>query len=403
MDIINLYENYNSYFKADLKAIFERCSKIASKNKVKIYLIGGLVRDLMLGRENYDIDITVEGDAIKFAKILEKEIGAKILSLHKPFGTAKVEINGIKVDFASTRSELYPKKGHLPKVNEIGCSLEKDVLRRDFTVNSLALSLNQQNFAQGLDYVGGFKDLKNKKIRILHDKSFIDDPTRIIRALKYAQRLSFELDKKTFELQKEYLKKINYDMCYKRVKNELKLTFNSKSQNAFETFIEQGIYKLITKKGIELPKINIEKLIAKYRIKHSWIVYVGLIGVFEEDSFSDKLELTKKEKETISASKKLLKLKIKKDDFGIYKAFEGKCIESLIIYYLISCDEKVLRYLDVLRGIKINIKGQDLIAIGLKPSKEFSQIFDYVLREKLKNSKINKAKEIELVRGFCNY
>lgn len=296
MNIINLYENYNS----DLKAVFVQCSKIAAKNDFKLYLIGGMVRDLLLGNESLDVDITVEDDAIEFAHILEKEIGAKISSVHESFGTVKININGQKIDLASTRSESYPKAGHLPHVDKIGCPLKEDVIRRDFTINALALSLNQENFADLIDYTGGFDDLKSKKIRILHDKSFVDDPTRIIRALKYATRLGFELDKKTLKLQQDYLQNINYDMCYKRVKQEIKKTFEQNSQEAFEKFVEQKIYKLITKKEIKTPKINIEKLINKYTPKHIWLVYFGVLAV----ELNIELSPTKYEKEVIEGAKK---------------------------------------------------------------------------------------------------
>ena len=281
MNIVNLYENYNNYFNAELKNIFNLCSKTAADNNFKIYLIGGIVRDLLLGRENLDIDITVEGDAIEFARLLKNEAGAKISSIHEDFGTAKVRIKGQKIDLASTRSESYKNAGHLPVVAQIGCSLEKDVVRRDFTINSLALSLNinadGENFADLIDYVGGFDDLKSKKLSVLHDKSFIDDPTRIIRGLKYSVRLGFDIEEHTLELQKSYLENINYDMCYKRVKNELKLTLGLNSQEAFIRFISQKIWKFISEKEIELPKVNIQKLIDKYQPKYPWLVYFVVI------------------------------------------------------------------------------------------------------------------------------
>lgn len=409
MNIINIYENYNSYFNPDLKvqlkAIFEQCSKIAFKNNYKLYLVGGLVRDILLGRESLDIDIVVEGDAIEFAHILERECGAKILSIHKDFGTVKIVIQGQKIDFASTRSETYPKKGHLPKVQGIGCSLEKDILRRDFTINSLAISLNQNNFADLIDYVNGFDDLKDKKIRILHDKSFIDDPTRIIRALKYSARLGFELEENTLNLQEEYLKNINYDMSYKRVKNEIKKTFTDCEKGTFDKFIEQGIYKLITQEEIQKPKINIENLIQKYKPKHPWLVYLGIIVIGED---IDKLELTKCEKDVIKSAESLVEKKLE-DDFAIYKAFGTQkpktlLVETLLILAILGKNSepkrKVIHYLENLKKIKLHINGNDLLKLGFAPSKAFSEGFDYVLKEKLKNPKMTKSEELVLIKRF---
>lgn len=399
MNIINIYENYNGYFSKEFKSIFELCSKIAAKNGYKIYLIGGLVRDMLLNKESLDIDITVEGDAIEFARVLEREAKAKILSVHKDFGTVKVQFDGEKIDFASTRSETYPKKGHLPQVAQIGCPLEKDVIRRDFTINSLAMSLNQDSFADLFDYVGGFEDLKSKKIRILHDKSFIDDPTRIIRALKYSTRLGFKLDEKTFKLQQDYLRNINYDMCNKRVKNEIKYTFEQNSQEAFERFVDEKIYKLIIKDDISKPKFNIQELIEKCSPKHPWLVYFGLASINESKSLFDKLELTNAEKQVISDAQELINASLK-SDFSIYTSFNKVKLETLLILALLGKGKEVLHYLNDLQKIKLHINGKDLLELGISPSKAYGDGFNYVLKEKLNNPKLNKAQELELIKKY---
>jgi len=401
MNIINIYDNYNSYFSAEFKAFFEQCSKIASKSGHKLYLIGGLVRDMLLNEKSLDIDITIEGDAIEFAHILQRESDAKILSIHPSFGTIKVELQGQKIDFASTRSESYPKKGHLPQVSEIGCSLEKDILRRDFTINSLALSLNQDGFANLIDFVDGFEDLKAKKIRVLHEKSFIDDPTRIIRALKYSARLGFELEEKTLELQEDYLKNVNYDMCNKRIKQEIKKTFSTCKQETFEKFIEQGIYKLITSENIQKPKTDIDTLINYYNPKYQWLIYFELIAVFENEELLDKLELTKSEKDVIINAQAILKTELK-NDVEIYKALSSQRIETLLILAILGRDKEVSHYLKDLEKIKLHINGNDVLKLGFTPSKFFGEGFDYVLKKKLQNPKIGKNEELELIKEYLS-
>jgi len=401
MNIIKIYENYNSYFDSDLKALFELISKVASDNSFKIYLIGGMVRDLLLNQKSLDIDITVEGNAIDFAHVLENKANAKILSIHDDFGTVKIEINGKKVDFASTRSEIYPKKGQLPLVETIGCPLKEDVLRRDFTINSLAMSLNKDSFADLIDFVDGFDDLNNKKIRILHDKSFIDDPTRIIRALKYASRLNFELDEKTLNLQSDYLKNINYDMCYKRVKQEFKKTFEHAGQETFNKFINQKIYKLLTKKEVTVPIINIDKLCVDYKPKHPWLIYLGYVAAFEAETFCDNLELTKSEKNIIEDAKNLIE-KTFSNDFEIYKAFCSLQTESIIIYACIGDINNAFRFLNYLKKIKLSIDGNDIIKLGFTPSKKFSEGLDFVLEKKLKNPDLNKTEELELISNYLS-
>lgn len=425
MDIINIYENYNNYFDDDLKSIFECCSKAASISGYRLYLIGGIVRDMLIGsnvvsgvgetsqdkdilrlapqndRTFMDIDITVEGDAIEFAHVLERECGAKILSVHKDFGTVKAEFRGKEIDFASTRSESYPRKGHLPLVEKIGCSLKEDVVRRDFTVNSLAVSLNDDSFANLIDYVGGFEDLKAKKIRILHDQSFIDDPTRIIRALKYSARLGFELDEQTLKLQEAYLKNINYDMCYKRVKQEIKKTFEQNFQTTFETFIRQGIYKLIINNEVKSPKTEIENLINQFKPKYPWLVYFGVLAIYSEDELLERLELTNQEKDVVRSAKELVNRDLN-DDYELYKAFSAQKIETLLILAASGKEKEVFHYLNKLKQIELAIDGNDLLNLGYSPSKSFSEGFDYVLRAKIKNPQITKAEEIEIIKNYLS-
>ena len=178
-------------------------------NSNKLFYIGGVVRDEILGKKSFDIDITYVGNAIEYCSKF-----GEVIQENPDFGTIKVNVDGKEVDFASTRSESYPHKGHLPVVEKIGCSLKEDVMRRDFTINALAKSVTTGEI---VDYVGGLKDIKNKKLRVLHDESFIDDPTRIIRGLKFSVRFGFELEEHTKRLQDVYLSNINYDMSYKRV------------------------------------------------------------------------------------------------------------------------------------------------------------------------------------------
>lgn len=345
----------------------------------KLFYIGGVVRDEILGLESLDVDITYVGNAIEYCA----QFG-KVIQENPDFGTIRVNVDGREVDFASTREEVYDKKGHLPRVTKIGCDLKEDVLRRDFTINSLAKSVTTGEI---IDYSGGLKDIENKTLRVLHDGSFIDDPTRIIRALKFAVRFGFELDEHTKKLQDEYLKNINYDMCYKRVKKELIETFSLNSQKAFERFITQGIYKLVTINDVKLPEINIENLIKKYPVKHTWIVYVGILRDLS------RLELTRQEKKILDDCSELEKKSLN-DDFEIYKAFEKAEPESILLYAILK-DEKIARhYLDNLRKIKIETTGDDLLELGIKPSAEYKQIFDKILKAKLQNPTLTKEEEI---------
>lgn len=362
MDIINIYDNSD-----------------------KLYYIGGVVRDKLLGVESFDVDITYVGNAIEDCSKF-----GDVIRVNPDFGTVRVKVQGREVDFASTRSEIYEKKGHLPIVTKIGCSLKEDVLRRDFTVNALAMSVSTGEIT---DYTGGQEDLKNKILRVLHDESFIDDPTRIIRALKFRIRFGFHLEDNTKRLQEDYLANINYDISYKRVKKELIETFNLNSQRAFELFVNEGIYKLISPEKFELPNINIEELVKKYPVQNIWLVYIGLMPDLS------RIELTKEERKIVEDFCAVGDLKT---DFEIYKAFDGLALESILLYAVAKNKACALRYLDVLQYIKISVTGDDLLNLGIKPSPKYQEIFDCILKEKLKNPDMTKKDEINLVKLIKN-
>ncbi len=170
---------------------FRRIGRAADRDGLRAYLVGGCVRDLVLGRENLDWDIVLEHDALVLARRLARELKVKVTA-YPQFGTATLFLpRGRQIDLATTRSERYVRPGALPAVRK--GTLRQDLFRRDFTINTLAMSLNAGCFGQITDLFGGMRDLKAKKVRVLHDNSFIDDPTRILRAVRFEQRFGFSL------------------------------------------------------------------------------------------------------------------------------------------------------------------------------------------------------------------
>lgn len=373
----------NQFF--DYYIIFAKINAMSIVDK-NLYYIGGVVRDKILGQPSFDIDITYIGNAIEFAKNIPD---TEVLQINEPFGTVRIKYNNEEIDIASTRSEIYPQKGHLPVVQNIGCSLKEDVLRRDFTINAMAQSTLTGEI---IDYTHGLDDIKTKTLRVLHDNSFIDDPTRIVRALKFAVRFDFELDDHTKKLQENYLNNINYDMSYKRLKKELIETFNLNSQKAFERFVEQKIYKLIAPQEFELPNINLENLINKYKPNCIWIIYIGLLPDISS------LPLTKIERKIVDDFN-ALKTKSFNTDFEIYKNFENLNLESILMFTTIN-NKAVEKYLDNLRDIKPTINGKDLQQLGIKPSEKYQKCFDYILKEKIENPKMEKQQEFELAKKY---
>ncbi len=349
-------------------------------NSGKLFYVGGVVRDELLRRESFDVDIVYEGNAIEHCSCL-----GEVVRINPDFGTVRVKIGDEEVDFASTRSEIYPRPGHLPVVEKIGCSLKEDVLRRDFTVNSLAKSLKTGEI---VDYTGGLEDLKAGVLRVLHDKSFIDDPTRIIRALKFSVRFGFQLEENTRRLQEEYLANINYDVCYKRIKKEVMETLNLNSQEAFERFYDEGIYKLVTPVEVRRPRVDAAAIVEALGVNIPWIVYAGGLDL-------SRLELTKAEQRILKDFMEIRGRSLK-TDFEIYKAFSPVAPETIALYGAWVSKEPVECYLKI-KDIKISVTGDDLLAFGIKPSKQYVEIFDAVLKEKLKNPQMTKDEEIKFL------
>lgn len=182
-----------------LDEIIHRIGSIADKFNFEVYAVGGFVRDRILGRERKEVDFLVVGDGPEFARIVSEELKAKNLTIYKNFGTALIDYNGIKIEFVGSRRESYSKYSRKPQV-EPG-TFEDDIKRRDFTINTLAFSINSKNFGEIIDLFNGYEDIKNKIIKTPLDPfiTFSDDPLRIMRAIRFAAQLKFDIEENTLK------------------------------------------------------------------------------------------------------------------------------------------------------------------------------------------------------------
>ena len=201
--------------------IFKKAGQVASELDYEVFLVGGAVRDLLLRNYNLDIDLVAEGDGIYFAKTLAGYYPGCRVKSHDKFGTAVMLFDdGFKIDVATARHEYYPRPGALPQVET--SSIKRDLYRRDFTINTLAVSLNQEEWGRLIDFFGGARDIKDRVIRVLHNLAFVEDPTRILRAVRFASRFNFNLNKHAMTLIKGALKINIFDRVEgKRLFNEL--------------------------------------------------------------------------------------------------------------------------------------------------------------------------------------
>jgi tRNA nucleotidyltransferase (CCA-adding enzyme) len=191
----DVLEMVQSSLPKDIQGVLRSISRVAEESGLGVYLVGGVVRDLLLGFPNLDLDLVVEGEGIEFARRLAKELKGRMRS-HRKFGTAVVILpSGQRIDVATARTEFYEYPAALPTV-EVS-SIRQDLYRRDFTINAMAIALTGERFGELLDYFGGLRDLERRHIRILHNLSFVEDPTRIFRAVRFEQRYGFKLERQT--------------------------------------------------------------------------------------------------------------------------------------------------------------------------------------------------------------
>lgn len=203
-----------------LFSLLQKTGDLAERRRIHAYAVGGFVRDLLLGIPNLDLDLVVEGNGIRFAKALAQRYQARVTT-HDRFGTATVTLaDGRTFDVATARTESYASPADLPTVRR--SSIEEDFRRRDFTINTLAIRLNAPHFGELVDHHNGRRDLKDKTIRVLHGLSFIDDPTRVFRAIRLEQRLGFQLDRNTAVLMKEA---VNMKICHRLSPSRLSAEF----------------------------------------------------------------------------------------------------------------------------------------------------------------------------------
>jgi len=194
---MNLSAELDRWLPAPTRELLARIGSCAAQKGYRACLVGGAVRDLLLGESSLDLDVVVEGDALDVARSFETSGGPAIV-FHERFGTATLVSGPFRVDLATARNESYHMPGALPSVRP--GSIEQDLLRRDFTINAMAVHLGTERHGELVDPYGGRADLQHGLLRVLHEASFEDDATRILRGVRYEQRLGFAFEKSSLAL-----------------------------------------------------------------------------------------------------------------------------------------------------------------------------------------------------------
>ncbi|OHE56390.1 MAG: hypothetical protein A2Z47_14100 [Thermodesulfovibrio sp. RBG_19FT_COMBO_42_12] len=408
-------------FPSEVCGILKLSGEVAEGLGFNAYLVGGSVRDLLRGEENLDIDIVIEGDGILFAQAFGEKLHARVRT-HQRFGTAQVVTDKLKLDVATARTEYYESPAALPKVET--SSIKKDLYRRDFTINTLAVKLNPGDFGLLIDFFGGQRDLREKTIRVLHNLSFVEDPTRAFRAIRFSERFGFKISKHTENLIKSVIEMKLFDrLSGSRLYEELLLSFNETDPvGTLKRLSDFGLLKVIHSNLIFNEEL--EATLKSMRDTLSWfnllfleektdsgILYLMalLSGLGNEDAKAaiERLSPSPKVRDMIikgmSQARDILRRFPLDDPVEIYNLLNKFTLETVLFSMAVSKDrqkQKVIsHYLTGLRKIKTILKGDDLKRMGIQPGPVYSKILKEILEQRLKGNLKSREDEERFVRA----
>ena len=407
-------------FPAEIYNILKLSGEVAEENGFNAYLVGGTVRDLLRGERNLDIDIVIEGDGITFAKALGEKLSARVKT-HERFNTAQVIKDKTKLDVATARTEYYESPAALPKVET--SSIKKDLYRRDFTINTLAIKLNPRDFGLLIDFFGGQRDLREKTVRVLHNLSFIEDPTRAFRAIRFSERFNFKIGKHTESLIKSAGTMNLFErLSGPRLYEELLLLFHeTEPSRTLKRLSDLGLLKVIH------PSLVFnEELEATMKSMYETLSWFSLLFLEEKTDrgilFLMAVLTALKDEETKAAVERLVpspKIRdliilgiplarevLKKlplnEPVETYNLLSKLKLETILLAMAISKDrqkQKVISYyLTELRKAKTILTGEDLKLLGIEPGPLYSQILKKLLEERLRGHLKSREDEERFVK-----
>jgi tRNA nucleotidyltransferase (CCA-adding enzyme) len=395
---------------------------------INVFVVGGFVRDLLLNKENLDLDIVVEGDGIAFAETFAKGNDCRV-RCHRKFGTAVlVYTDDFKVDIATARMEYYLKPGALPDVEH--ASVKMDLSRRDFTVNTLAISLNHATYGEMLDHYGGQRDIADKAIRVLHNLSFVEDPTRIFRAVRFEQRLGFQIGKQTEHLLLSAVRLgLLEKVSGKRIFNELFLIMNE--QRPLPAIVRLSRLDVLKYLHPALTnKVDYSKFFDEARRTMDWyellytghpcerwlcylLVFTSVLDQAGIDALCERLQISQRYHEILNKQRQtalaiMKRLERRRTNIrpprpsNLHRWFEPFSSEILLFMMAITSQDQVRqwisRYITHLRDVQPMLSGNDLEMLGFAPGPIYRTILDDLLAARLDERVVTEDDERALVQ-----
>lgn len=428
--ILNLARKMESTLPRRLIKLLRFIGDMAHDRRYAAFAVGGFTRDLIMGVRNFDIDIVIEGNAVEFAR--EFAFGVKgSLVVHRKFGTATVVMHWglarkerFKVDIATARRERYQRPAALPDVES--SSLKNDLSRRDFTINAMAVALNRNNFGQLVDFFGGQRHLREGVISVLHEGSFIDDPTRIFRAVRFEQRFGFKIDEATENLIKRAIKQDMFGRTEKqRIRDELILMLKEDDPARAIRRMHQLDELRFIHPRIKLKKetLSLFKSVMevcqwykgsclKKRTLDTWLIY--LVALFENldarslKALCEHFAFRRADRLRIISYKKngkdILRFLSQKRHIPpseIYKKLHPLSYEVLLLIMAKAADRAKARAMDFLLNynkIRIKTRGDELERLGYTPGPALGRALDKILYAKIEGKIRTKKEELLFAR-----
>jgi tRNA nucleotidyltransferase (CCA-adding enzyme) len=405
--------------------ILETAGRLAEEYGIEVYIVGGFVRDIILTRNNLDLDLVVEGEGISFAKKLADNLGGRIKS-HNKFKTAVIILpDGQRIDVATARLEYYEYPAALPTV-ELS-SIKMDLYRRDFTINALAVHLNPSNFGKLVDFFGSQRDIKERVLRVLHSLSFVEDPTRILRAIRFEQRFGFTIGGQTSRLIKNALKlKLFNKLSGYRILHELKIILKEEKvlpclNRLDELGILEAVHPLLklssarTKVLAELEKVLdwYERLYLEPEISRWKTFFLGMcLGISKKNMFqvyqrlsfsqSEEREFVHMREAIFMASGRIINVKQELAPSKIYEILSPVPVEGILFIMARAERENVKKnisqYLTIIRNKEIEVGGDDLKDMGLVPGPVYTDLLNEVKMVCLDGVARTREDQLEFLR-----
>ncbi|MGH2995354.1 MAG: CBS domain-containing protein [Gaiellaceae bacterium] len=380
-----------------------------------VYLVGGAVRDVLMNEPSFDVDIAVEGDGLAFGRELARALGGRAVP-HEKFGTVIVVYEGGRVDVATARTEFYDYPGALPAVEQ--ATIRQDLYRRDFTINAMAVSLKGEDFGRLVDFFGGLRDLDAGVVRVLHNLSCIDDPTRIFRAIRYENRYGFRMDLHTQSLARACVEmELVGELSSARLRDELQaLLSEARVGDSIRRMGELGVDRavhphLAADDEAALLAEELDALRERFAPEApAWRLRLAVLARrLTPDELTDWLErmkLRRRDADRIAAAVAVAPRLRER----VAAVEEPAAVRELVrphdpdgaLFALAGAGsparERLERYFEELRSVRLEISGGDLVELGLGESPRVGAILEEILRRKVNGELDGRAAELEAAR-----